>query len=559
MTLRASEMPASFTGQALYHAATSEWLGIARRSNLSITMCFQAIAWIVYDIAVNVLVAPLGIAYHSAAAVAHKLRSYTTTLPETQKKQAALAWEHFKSACTDAAGLGLVFILLAYHRSHNSNEVAKYENFLWLWFSSSNVRTTNPPPQPFYLSSHRITDLAPLHWGNPEMPSSVQNSYVNLRMSGYEEWERTRIRRDLEDPNLVHPTLQKDWDTFETRSSFFGWFLIQRPSFQASHYVPPKLEIAEKPSILPGFKKKPGMPLEEKKKPEKPEYSIRWQTVAWILAGVAALCLSFLVLNLFLYFVPGIPYFIRNDLFTGAYLIGGTGLGFVGLALAGLVLILKGVKDYRENRGVAQKNLAGRLMDEIARGASDSSNGQKALRALHWYREAALNGNTFAQRLCGLGMLASLSRHHNAETLEDSELLVLKEAIQWLQSAGINGNTDATQDLRILFGMSNLPANLDLRLYAGVQGDTELDQIKNLFPQGHNFIDLAVEQYEALVIERPSSEQPAEPETDEQIAAKRKNIQLAIAGAQRRPITQEVDKITLVSPDVADIIAAYSV
>jgi len=111
MSLSISEMPCSFTGQALYAAATSRWLGMSAQHESDWDI-LRVPACLVYNVAVNVFCAPTGIVYHSAAAIVHRARAFSTKLPENQRKQALLASEHFQAACTDVMGLGLVLILM---------------------------------------------------------------------------------------------------------------------------------------------------------------------------------------------------------------------------------------------------------------------------------------------------------------------------------------------------------------------------------------------------------------------------------------------------------------
>jgi hypothetical protein len=506
MTLRISEMPCSFTGQALYYAATSSWLGFDEVMPRNATDLVRACVWPVYDVGVNVLCAPAGIVYHSAAAVAHKARSFSTSLPEAQKKQAALAYEHFKAAVTDVAGLGLVLFVYARIRSgSNSRNRLSYADFLWPWFSSSNVQITPSPQLPVNLTHDHIANFLPRHWGNPDLATSRQCSYRELRVRAYEYWEENDDRIDLESPELIPSAVEASWKNLKSATTFFSTFWIQRPSFQAALYIPPRTE-------------------------EKPSYTIRWQTVAWILGGVAMLCLTCWIAN-GLYSV-----WLFSELIVRAQLIFFLGVSAIGTT----ALFLLGAKNYWENRGVAEKAVGDRLMGEIASDESIAPNGQKAERALHWYLVAARNGDTTSQRLVGLGLLTSLSQHRNATNMNDAELLITKEAVQWLQSTAKNGDLHAAGDLSRLFNFShNPPPNLDLM----ISGNTESDRIRNMFPAGHNFVDIALEQSGAT----------------ESNPKKREKLVIAFLTSRRKPISTQVDKITNLTFNLSDLVVQYLV
>jgi hypothetical protein len=155
--------------------------------------------------------------------------------------------------------------------------------------------------------------------------------------------------------------------------------------------------------------------------------------------------------------------------------------------------------------------------------ATKSPNKVTVMCALGWYQKAALNGNSSAQRHLGLGLLTSLP-HRNSTTMDAADLLIVQEAIQWLQAAAINGNSDAFEDLLRLFRISSTEPNIQNRLYRGVSGNDEIDRIKNMFPHGHNFIEVATALY-------------AEFEADE---TKRAKIQAAFLDPRRQPLIKPI-------------------
>lgn len=93
----ANEMPASIVGQALKKGMESDWLHPvnAGQSYLSRTVgkyVLRPLARLVYAVAVGLLLAPLGAAYHLTAAAYNKV----------VKADHQRAWEHLKAASSDA-------------------------------------------------------------------------------------------------------------------------------------------------------------------------------------------------------------------------------------------------------------------------------------------------------------------------------------------------------------------------------------------------------------------------------------------------------------------------
>ncbi len=103
--LKCSEMPLSFTSQALYIAASSNLINPPNVDqslvNRIIGKPLRTLTRLILQVAISILI-PFGIAYHSSMAIYYSLRAIHTK----QSKQKLLAWEHFKASLNDLIYIG---------------------------------------------------------------------------------------------------------------------------------------------------------------------------------------------------------------------------------------------------------------------------------------------------------------------------------------------------------------------------------------------------------------------------------------------------------------------
>jgi len=374
-----------------------------------------------------------------------------------------------------------------------------------------------------------------MYWGNPNAPSAHLCSYRELRRHAYFRWEKTLILPALDEPNLVRMNAVQgasiqEWKTARKATLFSAKIQLQRPDVQVSFQAP----------VLQ----------------RKPTTKFSWEAVAWTAAGIALLAISVVMLALlgrkiFFFGKNSLPVFLELT----AWLVQGVAkltlgvfrlifdlvspnpiyprnqnavtlafalliLYFIGtlLLLCGLAIYVAGIighkllsaarvsfmpsiysfllatKAFSFNRGPGQMILADQFMNEAVTEPNSNLAKDKIQQALGWYQQAALNGHTPAQRRFGLGLLASLPPTE-ARFMEDPQLMLVKEGIQWLQAAAIHGDKEALQDLRLLFKIAKTEPGIQLRIHEGVAGTTEIERIKNLFPPGHHFVDIAVTRF----------------------------------------------------------------
>lgn len=144
MVLDPSSMPTSFTGQALLWAAQTHILNPPNNNQGPVQRFvgkpLRAIARLIYQIAVGILIAPLGVLYHIGAAITYKVMSIRTPEGDLKERKSAIAWEHFKAAMNDILGFPLArtpFFL------DPKRSVSAY-------FSSTEVKVDNPIRNPNY-------------------------------------------------------------------------------------------------------------------------------------------------------------------------------------------------------------------------------------------------------------------------------------------------------------------------------------------------------------------------------------------------------------------------
>jgi len=524
MTLRISEMPCSFTGQALCFLNTNNTLEYATGREVGFTFSFYNVAdfignslfRVVYYVGITILGAPLGVVYHSGSALWCKARSFSTNVTAEQTKQAALAWEHCKAAATDISGIGVTAVGFFYMATNSS-----YEQYLKWWYSSTQVAIDNPPQNNPHLGiSRQALHLIATHWGSLETRVPRFCSYEKLTLRSIQRWKDQIGPHQpvaLDDPGIIHEIFRSCWAEETESAQYWAGFRPKCPPFRAEHYKLPQAQ-------------------------QNPSYGFPWKTIAWTLASIGLIILT-----------AGYVALVKLNAMDGYNSSSGRSnpiQGFVGCL--GLIAwaIQEAVKARTENLGSAENELGNQLMDAVANDTSGTCNLGKVQQALLWHHTAGSRGYGSAQRRFGLGLLASLSQHQSAATMDVDELMLVKEAIQWLQAAAINGDVNAPKDLCRLFGMDVPPGNQQVappqlvqRLYAGVTGNTESDRVRNLFPAGHNFIQIAIEQYASI----------------EQNATKREKIRTALLAARRKPTTEPVAETTQLPTDIADLIAQFTV
>ena len=110
MTLKPSEMPVSFYGQALLFGAKTNFLNPPNNGqgvlNHTLGRGVRVVARLVYQLACAIIT-PLGFVYHEGAALKNWIQSSFTNIPDLKTRRKALAWEHFKAGVNDVSVLGV--------------------------------------------------------------------------------------------------------------------------------------------------------------------------------------------------------------------------------------------------------------------------------------------------------------------------------------------------------------------------------------------------------------------------------------------------------------------
>ncbi|HEY4255158.1 MAG TPA: hypothetical protein VGM34_02295, partial [Chlamydiales bacterium] len=391
MTIELKEMPASFTGQALYAGEHHRFLCMSPfdinqsfGSNL-LEGTFKGIASLVYKVGVGVLCAPAGVLYHSASAVWRGTEAWVLAFRDqnTQPKK-ALAWEHVKAAVTDVFGI-LVAVPFLHSLTYQCLPNARIS---W-WFSSTRVKTGYSDGE--YIlwdkreESYKIGAAAPwIQWGSPEMPSAHECPYNLLKVTEHEIWEKNRdAPPHLDKTPLALAACLRSFK--ETTASDKWWAAIwpKRLPQSIEQFIPDLKEISSSP-----------------------DYKTPWQTIALAIGAIALVAITLVAIGILALYSP----VLMRALLSSPEIIGGwiSGLGFCLGTLA---------SSYVKNRGEAELELANKLLRQTEKVSQDNASAVKlsskelrenARLALFWLIKAASRGYVPSQRLVGLALLCSL-------------------------------------------------------------------------------------------------------------------------------------------------------
>ncbi len=496
--LSASEMPVSFTGQALFFAARTKWLnfrtdGIPDHPGwLDVCVlfgrgCSKGSALIVYSIATAILCAPLGVLYHAASALRQKAIAHLSA-PNARAHADALAWEHFKAMLTDVSGIALSVFGGLYALGY---AVAPNAAIGW-WFSSTHVRTGYNDPPLVQNDDERIrSTTSKFHWGKEEA-STEQCSYQKMRISAVRQWENEGEILPLNDPQVLSGICVRGFKLSTDKTIYSNEFAAQ-PTFHSERYV-----------CMKGA--------------NQPAYQMHWKTALKII-GLAALAILYVGCGIWVATSVLLPLFTAN-------LVGSVDLASRLFAMPGVFTLIaflfqNGILAYRHaakwlNKARApaeialsyqltKKNLPNPQKEKPIPPAEALKNGGEAL---FWLKAAAHRGNSEAQRELGLCLLGAILRKESAAEKENFEqfqkekidqvsvigrnraltelaqyrirhtlsedLPMIREALSWLQAAAINGDNQAVEIiLELLYHSPD-------RYFRGISGDTEEERMRSL-------------------------------------------------------------------------------
>ena len=505
--LSASEMPVSFTGQALFFAARTKWLGpkidevpndvgVIGFWRVCFRVALKGAALTAYSVATAILCAPLGVLYHAASALRQKVISHLSA-PNARAHADALAWEHFKAMLTDVSGIALVFLggfYMLSSRFTNRNKAIGW------WFSSTHVRTGYNGP-PLVLGERVNYGSAKYHWGKEE--SSVdQCSYQKMRIFAVRKWEEEGEDLPLNHEQILFNICEKGFGSSRDQNALDG-MLPAQPVFHSQRYA-----------CMKGT--------------NEPAYQMHWATALKIIGFAACAILS---VGYGIWFTTT----LLPPLFT-ANLVGFGNLAFrllltIPVAFAKILSFFQisigayryAVKQLNEARAPTEIALSYRLATKPLADAKKEIQAVEALKnssdALFWLKAAALRGNRQAQRELGLCLLAAISRwtspediqaateetvriirekrdllvadgisgdllnnrvmaatiqHHNISEIPSADLPMIREALSWLQAAAIN---DDEQAASIVESILYFPPD---RYFRGISGNTEEARMRSL-------------------------------------------------------------------------------
>jgi hypothetical protein len=125
-----SQMPESFTGQALYYAARNPYLNpkVPLPALSRINNRIRNFLRFGFVFCTGLLAAPAGAVYHAAWALRYRVFACKTNNLSERERRITMAWEHLKASGTDVCGISCLFALRNIFNSH-----------IPLWFSSSDV------------------------------------------------------------------------------------------------------------------------------------------------------------------------------------------------------------------------------------------------------------------------------------------------------------------------------------------------------------------------------------------------------------------------------------
>lgn len=365
-----SEMPVSFSSQAMYSAVHNSYLN----TNSKTSWCVKGVKWtghVAYSVAVGILLAPAGVVYHAAKAVKFNIYSFCQATDDECLHHRNLAWEHMKASAFDIAGIYycLITAIFTLDPTKKAAEIA-------LELSSECVVKVDDHVD---KASDWIKNSLIFPSAYPENASWGVHVY-NFRVCQAYRYS------DL----INHANILK---------GFYGETLALSDVsvLKSIHIETAKVRRVRYAVLDPQAM---DIKLDGKYTPKTtPNYQIPWRSIAYAVASVALIALTGLIL---VFVIKKFP----------AQLINATCLWFIPIALAVISAIaIKSRDEYIANRGKAELDCF-------------YANGDKNYKeALFWLRRACLRNYPVAQRIYALSMMA------NTRGCQDSSFY---EGFQWL-------------------------------------------------------------------------------------------------------------------------------
>lgn len=537
MTLSCTEIPVSFTGQALDIGSTNVLISGDGQSSAKTFFKITVISPI-YSLAVAILCAPLGVVYHTAAALAERVSAFNIQDGGEKQRRIALTWEHLKASGIDlmVAGVGLcpiVFrlmtgsplLFIAYALSP-LGMIGAFEG----WFFSSRVVTIPDAPIELREVNDSLFDSErfeiPEFWGRINLFPKGSAPYNALKVQIWQFWNMNSERLSESDPRIIEETLLRVWKDSINSASFWAKIWTQKPQ---------------------------GIPLtslfSRSVKALNPSYKFSWESLSLGIRGGASLSLSIGIIAGYLWTASRITLLFKKLALQQSVLaVQGYSLllSLITVLTLGMVIlwlfpyaaenIQAAVKSYKDQHSLTECEFAKQIL-ENAQDEDPELFRQKVEEALYWYAKAAMRGYEPAQETLGFAIFAALSSYPNIQSIDEDYLPFIGEGVRWLQAASMNGSLSARFFLRECFPITNLN-----QLYQGVRGDSEAEKVRQMFRfENPNILNKA---RRIFMFNYPQNEGIGE------------RIMFGLVPT-RKAIGTIVTSNTPLIPDLADIVAEY--
>lgn len=406
----------------------------ATKSSLCLSV-LKLVPFMAYCALLVPVCAGVGVVYHSAQAVRWKWKAVWLN-GQSGAQLHALAWEHFKATLMDINGVALCGFL-----------GIPYTTISWIspsvvtswWFSSSNVRTgLDHLPEDNDASRELLQTRPHFRWGATQYATSQECPYNKIKQHALTLWEKERPTPALadNDPRVIRAVCVSVFEEAQFWDFISTAVWSKRPAF-----------LSQELGLTQGQ--------------ARPAYDRPWKTIAYVAAGIALLA----ILCIGVYFIGALFAFITMKAQGSAglalaswYLISGVvggvaGGSFVALPALSIYCCCRAVQHFLKNRIDAECGLAYDLLTAPATEAPGRDI-QRIREGLYWFQQIAERGYAKGQATFGLWLLRALSYHDNAATMNLEELRIAREAICWLQAAGINDQSE--EEVRHLSGWLDL-------------------------------------------------------------------------------------------------------
>lgn len=456
-----SKMPVSFTSRAMVYSAeqnssfddwrkdTFDSYTISHFIGSAASRGLQVAVHSIYCLAVALLIAPGGIAFHAYQSLKNRVYASFSSSEETRDRYSSLAWEHFKASAMDILGCprALVEAILTIICSAERDAKLAYECSSGSAVKVSHYKDNASDKMKNYLNGLNVS-ITDKNWG--------VNAYLFRVCQAYNYCDLVKHRLEIK---IKHRELLSLNDKSILKDIHFKTAMKSATDPEVEHIIRnPNLLDTELDSIKFDVND------------PQPDYKFPWKSVAYGVGIIATLALAALVISMTPYLaVPLIPVVLMTTLIVGSIAVSVLGIG---------------ARDsYIENRGQAE-------VECFKKYPADGI--QSAKKALFWLKKACNRNYAAAQRIYGLTLMSGSN---------SSRDLTFQEGFQWLLKSidVISMSEDvhkAKEDLKsmVLLNPGNHPQDPNfLNLPATAQ-----ERFTHLF-KGVDVVDAASKRYGAML------------------------------------------------------------